>query len=132
MRHKSEWMGEVPCGGCTLCCRRDNVMVRPGDNPGQYQTVPHPYVDGALALAQAPNGDCVYRGSQGCRIHATKPQTCRGMDCRNIAAGMTRTQARNLVSQGVLPMGVWERGVELLQSMQRPESAEAPPTQDLT
>lgn len=107
---------DVPCDGCTRCCRADAVRLLPGDEPGQYRTEPHPFMPGALMLAHAANGDCVYLGSQGCTIHDTKPLVCREMDCRRIAQAITWTKARKLEARGVFRMDVWLRGKELLRS----------------
>ena len=111
-----ERLYDVPCGGCTRCCHNDAVRLLPSDEPSQYQTEPHPYMAGALMLAHAPNGDCVYLGPQGCTIHATKPLMCREMDCRRIAQAITWTKARKLEAKGGLRMDVWRRGKELLRS----------------
>ena len=109
-------MYNVPCGGCTRCCHNDTVRLLPEDDPSQYQTKPHQHMTGALMLAHAPNGDCVYLGPQGCTIHATKPLMCRQMDCRLLAQKITWTKARKLEAQGVLHMSIWRRGKELLRS----------------
>lgn len=105
---------DVPCGGCTRCCRNDSVRLLPDDDPGQYQTQPHPYIPGAKMLAHTQTGDCVYLGPQGCTIHDRKPLMCREMDCRRIAQAITWTQARKLDARGDLRMDVWRRGKELL------------------
>jgi Fe-S-cluster containining protein len=63
----------VPCNGCTRCCHNDAVRLLPSDEPSKYQTEQHPYLPGALMIAHAPNGDCVYLGPHGCSIHDTKP-----------------------------------------------------------
>ena len=104
----------VPCDGCTRCCKNDVIRLLSGDDPTLYKTVPHPYLSEALMLDHAENGDCVYLGDQGCTIHDTKPQLCREMDCRNIAAMINYTQARKLAKDGTLHFGVWLRGKELL------------------
>lgn len=111
-----ERLYDVPCGGCTRCCHNDAVRLLPSDESSQYQTEPHPYMPGALMLAHAANGDCVYLGSHGCTIHGTKPLMCREMDCRRIAQAITWTQARKLEARGGLRMDVWRRGKELLRS----------------
>lgn len=98
----------VPCNGCTLCCQNDLLRLLPGDDPSQYETMPHPLMPGQLALAHKPEGSCVYLGSTGCSIHERRPQMCREMDCRIVAQRMTFTQAQqyNIVA-------VWRRGREL-------------------
>ena len=104
----------VPCNGCTRCCRNDAVRLLPGDNPTQYKTEPHSIIPSALMLAHESNGDCIYLGKNGCTIHDTKPLMCREMDCRLIAREITWTQARKMSSQGLLNMAVWRRGKDLL------------------
>lgn len=101
-------MSYVPCGSCTRCCHGDAIRMLPGDDASQYQTVPHDHFPGHLMLDHKPNGDCVYLGERGCTIHETKPIMCREMDCRNIAAGLTYTQARK---HGIVM--VWRKGKEL-------------------
>ena len=102
----------VPCNGCVRCCRGDCIRLLPDDDASQYQTEPHDHFPGALMLAHKPNGDCVYLLANGCGIHGSAPRQCREMDCRNLARGLTFTQARklNVVS-------VWRRGRELLEPM---------------
>ena len=107
-------MNDVPCNGCTLCCRNDAVRLLDSDYPSLYRTEPHPDIPGALMLAHQPNGDCVYRDSGGCHIHPLKPQMCREMDCRLIAKKFTAPQALLLNEQGLLKIDIWRRGHELL------------------
>ncbi len=106
----------VPCNGCTRCFHNDAVRLLPGDEPNKYEIEQHPYIPGALMIAHAPNGDCVYLGPHGCTIHDTKPLMCREMDCRRIAQAITWTKARKMEALGCLRMDVWRRGKELLRS----------------
>ena len=113
---------DVPCNGCTLCCKHDLVRILPFEDPDQWVTVPHPYREGERALSHQPNGDCIYLGDAGCTIHDTKPQICREMDCRNIARAITWTQMRKANAKGVLNMAVWRRGKDLSKSDKSPTS----------
>lgn len=101
---------DVPCDGCTLCCRGDHIRILPHEDPAQWQTVPHSRIGGERMLARKANGDCVYLGEHGCTIHATKPQLCKEMDCRRIAHALSYTRAR----KSPVPMTVWRRGRELI------------------
>lgn len=107
-------MSAVPCNGCTLCCHNDAVRILPHEDAAQWQTVPHPWMVGARALAHKPNGDCVYLTATGCSIQETKPQICRDMDCRVIAQRISWTTARKMDADGRLPIKVWRRGRDLL------------------
>ena len=86
----------VPCNGCTLCCQGDAIRLLPDDNPSEYQTVPHPYIHGALMLAHKPNGKCIYLNEHGCSIHHRAPSLCRRADCRALALQLDFETARKL------------------------------------
>jgi len=109
MTARSPIFRDVPCNGCTRCCRGDAVRLLPGDNLRRYQTEPHNRFPGQLMLAHKPNGDCVYLGERGCTIQEDKPIMCQEMDCRNIAQSLTFTQARK-----VNVVHIWRRGRDLL------------------
>lgn len=96
------------------CCLGDAVRLLPGDDPSKYKTEPHPVFPSQLMLAHKPDGSCYYLGDKGCTIHATKPQMCREMDCRNLAKAFSWTQAKKLSRAGSLNMGVYRKGRELL------------------
>lgn len=110
----------VPCNGCTLCCRGDAISIHPeqGDNPADYQTVPHFIPElaaqGVLMLAHKADKSCVYLGAGGCTIHGKAPLLCREFDCREFVRRLGRTKARQLVKKGVLSAGPVRRGLELI------------------
>ena len=106
--------GHVPCNGCTRCCHGDAVRILNHEDASQWRTEPRPVAVGARMLAHKSNGDCIYLGKHGCTIHDSKPEQCREMDCRNLAAVITYTQARKMAAQGRLPLAVWRRGKDLL------------------
>lgn len=106
-------MSEVPCNGCTLCCRKDAVRLLPADDPSEFKTEPHPYWPGEVMLAHKPNGDCIYLEPGGCSIHDRRPQMCREMDCRNVARAIGYTQARKMDKQGKLNIMLWHKGRSL-------------------
>ena len=106
-------VASVPCNGCRQCCIGDIIRLLPADDPTQYRTMPHPFFSGHLALERDAEGNCVYLTPTGCGIHGRAPQMCREMDCRNLARGMTFTQARKYHPAVVL---IWRRGRELLRA----------------
>lgn len=78
---------EVPCDGCTVCCRNEHVFLHPerGDDPSRFHTreLLNPLTGLVqLALATDSNGACVYLGDAGCTIHDTAPAICRAFDCK--------------------------------------------------
>lgn len=76
---KRQQHSDVPCGGCTACCKQDIVRLGPGDNLMAYRW----HMEfGFPVLDRAPNGDCVYLDANGCTIHGAAPEICKRMDCR--------------------------------------------------
>ena len=98
--------GNVPCDGCTLCCRGDAIRMLPSDDISKYQTIPHDHFKGQLMLAHKANGECIYLADYGCTIQGDKPQMCTEMDCRQLAQ---KIKKKDLKRYG-LPLRVWERG----------------------
>jgi Fe-S-cluster containining protein len=86
--------GDVPCNGCTLCCRDHHlVLLFPeyGDDVASYETQ---MIGGAHALKMKENGDCIYLGEGGCSIHERVPGVCREFDCRALFATSSRAERR--------------------------------------
>lgn len=111
--------GQVPCNGCTLCCRGDAVFLHPelGDDPKSYETesYPHP-LSGADApiLKHGDDGNCVYLGPAGCTIYDRRPVMCRAFDCRKFFMSMDRNTRRQGVRRKLFDVAVLDRGRELL------------------
>ena len=111
---------DVPCAGCTLCCRRDALILHPemGDDPEQYDTVQtaHPLTGKpAIMLAHKPNGDCVYLDrATGCTIHDRAPAICRKFDCRGfyrqLVESSTRKERRRMIERGLISKGILAAG----------------------
>jgi hypothetical protein len=71
-------MSDVPCEGCTACCR-NVIMLLPeeGDNVASYDSEPVPNRHGGVAgyiLRQREDGACVYLGDRGCTIYERRPR----------------------------------------------------------
>jgi hypothetical protein len=104
----------VPCNGCTLCCQGDAIRLTKDDNPKDYITEPHPYIDGELMLAHKPNGDCIYLDESGCTIHERTPSLCRSADCRSIALKYDFNTAMQMHQMKRIDIRVWDKGNDLL------------------
>jgi len=91
---------EVPCNGCTECCRGEAVFLHPecGDNPDDYRVGVY---GGRLILAHSADGNCTYLGPTGCTIQNRKPVACYELDCRDFLPG------------GAMDRGCRRRGVRL-------------------
>ncbi len=91
----------VPCGDCTVCCKRDAVFLHPelGDRLDLYQTVKS---NGRILLAHKKNGDCLYLDrAKGCTIYDVRPLLCRELDCR-LLLDMPRHERKTLVRKKIL------------------------------
>jgi len=104
----------VACGSCRLCCRKTLVILLPehGDKISSYQTQ---IINGHVALAMKPNGDCVYLEDDGCSIHGRHPVMCRKYDCAAHYRSLTRPQRREAVRKGWLSNEVIASGRERAQ-----------------
>ena len=106
---------DVPCNGCTLCCRQELIWLHPEDgDPAQWVTEPavHP-LSGEVgrALAKKSGGaECVYLGDHGCTIHGRAPIICRAYDCGAAFAMLTRAERRRRVALGLADKAVFEQG----------------------
>ncbi|EJM1834574.1 YkgJ family cysteine cluster protein [Salmonella enterica] len=114
---------DVPCNGCTLCCRSDAISIHPelGDVAEDYQTEPHivPQMaaDGIVMLAHKPDGSCVYLGDDGCTIHGKAPALCREFDCRRWVRKLGYTKSRKLAKKGLIGMAVVRAGMDRLHTL---------------
>lgn len=70
------------CAGCRTCCLGDTITLLPGDDPAQYKTK---LVGGQRQLAKGKDGNCIYLGPKGCKIHSRAPKMCKALDCRKYA-----------------------------------------------
>jgi Fe-S-cluster containining protein len=110
--------GDVDCGSCVACCRRENVLVSVGygDNPADF-VVEKEVRPGVFAVAAQPNGDCHYLDhAGGCRIYARRPMMCRSFDCR-IEASYAGAERREVVDRGLVDRAVMRAGRERLRAM---------------
>lgn len=112
----------VPCNGCVACCRHELIFLYPEDDQRQYLTRPatNP-LDGrlGLALAQQPNGDCVYLGEAGCTIHDKAPAVCRAFDCRRWVLGLgDRAAIRRGLKAGAYDKAVVAAGKARLNTLE--------------
>lgn len=81
-------MSDVPCNGCTACCKNDLVFLRDDDELARYavREAVHPLTgEIGWALQHSPEGGCIYRvEGMGCTIHGRQPMVCREFDCRDV------------------------------------------------
>jgi hypothetical protein len=121
---------DVPCNGCTECCRSNQgLFLHPehGDQVEQYrhrvvtdQTTGNPL----FLLATEANGQCVYLGPAGCTIYDRRPLLCRSFDCRKHYLILPRQDRDNLVRLGLSSRAVFNAGRARLQSLSAGERKE--------
>lgn len=110
--------GSPPCNGCTECCHRDWIFLKPelGDRLEDYAGHYDTHENGKVTLKHKANGDCIYmvRGV-GCSTWNNRPVVCRGFDCRTLwlaRKSLPRELVRGQVRKEVLMRGkvMYERG----------------------
>ena len=86
-------MSDVPCNGCTACCRHQIVLLSDKDEPN-IAAYDYRRVGGHRALNNKPNGDCAHLGPDGCTIYEKRPFVCRTYDCRKHFKSLTASERR--------------------------------------
>lgn len=90
---RGEDVSEVPCAGCTACCRSGQfVLVEPDESDTLAHLPPELLVpaprgpDGHRVLATTAEGHCPMLVEGRCSIYAHRPRACRTYDCRIYSA----------------------------------------------
>jgi uncharacterized protein len=84
---------DVPCGGCTACCRSFQFVHIDPDETDAIAHIPAELLfpapqrpRGHLVMGYDDEGRCPMLGDGGCTIYQHRPRTCRMYDCRVFAA----------------------------------------------
>ncbi len=123
-------MTEVPCNGCTECCRSGQALVlHPGlgDDIDSYQvrTVADPETVAVVhLLATKEGGECIYLGTSGCTIYERRPVLCRNFDCRKLYLILPKQDRSNLVRLGMSSQAVLNAGKARVQTLSIEERKE--------
>ena len=90
---RGEAGSDVPCGDCVGCCISSYyIPLRPRDVavleqvPTAYLTKSRDQPESHWLMGYRTNGHCPMFDGRGCKVYATRPQTCRDYDCRVFAA----------------------------------------------
>ncbi len=91
-------MSDVPCNGCTACCRQQVVLLSMEDEPNMA-AYDYRHVGDLRVLNNKPNGDCTHLGPEGCTIYENRPFICRTYDCRKHFKKSRRPRAAAILQQ---------------------------------
>jgi uncharacterized protein len=90
---RGEVEADVPCNGCTACCRSSQFVHI---DPDETETLAHIPVDlrfpapglppGHVVLGYDERGHCPMLRDDGCSIYDYRPRACRTYDCRVFTA----------------------------------------------
>ena len=90
---RAEVEADVPCNGCTACCRSSQFVHI---DPDETDTLAHIPVElrfpapglgpGHVVLGYDDRGHCPMLRDDGCTIYEHRPRACRTYDCRVYAA----------------------------------------------
>src|SRR5688572_7337692 len=86
---------DVPCGGCTACCRSSYFVHIEPDETATLRRIPKALLfpapgqpRGHVVLGYDERGQCPMLVDDRCSIYEDRPRTCRQFDCRVfVAAG---------------------------------------------
>lgn len=86
---RGERSADVPCGGCTACCRSSQFVHIEPDEVDTLAHVPPGLAfpapglpSGHVVLGYDERGQCPMLADDRCSIYAHRPRTCRTYDCR--------------------------------------------------
>lgn len=83
---------DVPCDGCTACCRSGKLIPVDDDEAAALThipagaLVPMPGEPRRRVLGHNADGTCSQLTEEGCAVYAHRPRACRAYDCRIFAA----------------------------------------------
>jgi Fe-S-cluster containining protein len=90
---RGEADADVPCDGCTACCRASQFVHVGPDETDTLAHIPAELLfpaprrpPGHVVLGYDERGHCPLLAEHGCSIYAHRPRTCRTYDCRVFAA----------------------------------------------
>jgi Fe-S-cluster containining protein len=96
---------EVPCDGCTACCRSGKLIPVEADEvdarahiPAE-DLVPMPGEPARRVLRHEQSGRCSQLTLEGCSVYAHRPRACRTYDCRIFAATGVEADAPLIAEQ---------------------------------
>jgi uncharacterized protein len=80
---------DVPCDGCTACCRSSQFVLVEPDEHDSLAHIPAELLfpapgrpTGHVVLGYDEQGCCPMLGEEGCSIYEHRPRACRTYDCR--------------------------------------------------
>jgi hypothetical protein len=84
VRNDPDVAAQVPCGGCTACCRDPKlILTLTPDEAKRLRSHSDPHDRGEYAIDRDPDtGTCVYLIDDRCSIYTERPKACRKYDCR--------------------------------------------------
>jgi Fe-S-cluster containining protein len=118
---------DVPCGGCTECCKTNQGLFLHPELGDPVESYRHRSVINELTgnpvflLATEANGQCVYLGTSGCTIYDRRPILCRSFDCRKHYLILPKQDRDRLVQLQLSSRAVFNAGRARLKSLSSEE-----------
>ncbi len=90
---------DVPCDGCTACCRSGKLIPVEADEADALAAipadclVPMPGQPARRVLQHDEYGRCTQLTGDGCAVYAHRPRACRMYDCRIFPAAGVRADS---------------------------------------
>jgi uncharacterized protein len=89
---RGEKSSNVPCNGCTACCRSSQFVTIGPDESDTLAAIPPdllfpaPGLPRHVLLGYDERGHCPMLTDDGCSVYEHRPRACRTYDCRIFAA----------------------------------------------
>jgi uncharacterized protein len=103
---RGERGSDVPCGGCTACCRSSQFIHIGPDEADTLAQIPEQLLfpapgrpRGHVLLGYDERGHCPMLVDDRCSIYEHRPQTCRAYDCRIFPAAGIENDDKPLIAR---------------------------------
>jgi len=124
---KATIVADVPCGDCHICCQKDLIFLHPecGDKNEdyEYEPAPYPFIK-RFILKHSKDGNCIYLGENGCKIHGKAPAICQEFDCRGVVKRLGYIATEKMIKKGMLSRKLVNRGKKLMREQLKGEEVE--------
>lgn len=90
---------DVPCNGCTACCRDPEFHV--DLTVEETKRFPHVEMHGRFVLPRQVGGECINLIDGRCVVYADRPRTCRVYDCRYHLFGLPLAAECSIMREAV-------------------------------
>lgn len=119
LQELKQYPANVPCNGCTACCKRDVIKLTPDES----KRFPWHWEGQHMVLDRKPDGTCINLTAKGCGVHDNPPMICKHFDCRILFLTTPKSQRRIRIQQNPTMRAVYDAGKARANTLEKSTSA---------